>query len=53
MIFPSRWEKKAVVTDSNGYPVGYELTGTTSIEGVDYNIYTIKLGVDTYTVTFQ
>jgi len=53
MIFPSRWEKKAVVTDSNGYQVGYELTGTTSIEGVDYNIYTIKLGVDTYTVTFQ
>ena len=53
MIFPSRWEKKAIVTDSNGYQVGYELTGTTSIEGVDYNIYTIKLGVDTYTVTFQ
>jgi hypothetical protein len=53
MLFPSRWEKKAVITDHNGFPVGYELTDTTVIEGVDYNIYTIQLGVDTYTITFQ
>lgn len=50
-IVPLSWVTS--VEDSNGYPVGYELVTTTVIEGIDYNIYTIQLGVDTYTITFQ
>jgi hypothetical protein len=53
LLVPANWEKKAIITDSHGYPIGYELTNTTTVEGVDYNIYTIQLGVDTYTITFQ
>ena len=53
LLVPANWEERAVIVDSNGYPVGYYLSGTTTVEGVDYNIYTIQLGVDTYTITFQ
>jgi hypothetical protein len=51
LVIPAN--KTVTIVDSNGYTVGYELSSTENIEGIDYNIYTIQLGVDTYTITFQ